>query len=97
MDRQHKPWYRKDRDAWFVTVARTRHNLGPDIKQAMERFYGLMREPKGVKVASKSFAAIADAFLVWLTPNRAEATYGWYQYRLERFCLHYPDLIAHEK
>ncbi len=96
MARQPKPWYRKDRDAWFVTVAGTRHNLGPDKKQAMERFYALMREPKTAKVASTSFAAIADAFLDWLTSNRAQETYGWYQYRLERFCQRYPDLVANE-
>ncbi len=41
--RQPKPWYRKDRDAWFVAVAGTRHNLCPDKKQAMERFDALMR------------------------------------------------------
>ncbi len=96
MARQPKPWYRKDRDAWFVTVAGTRHNLGPHKKQAMERFYALMREPKAAKVASTSFAAIADAFLDWLTSNRAQETYGWYQYRLERFCQRYPDLVANE-
>ena len=27
MPRQPRPWYRKDRDAWFVTIDGTRHNL----------------------------------------------------------------------
>ncbi|MGN6136611.1 MAG: tyrosine-type recombinase/integrase, partial [Aureliella sp.] len=96
MARQPKPWYRADRAAWFVTVAGTRHNLGPNKKKAFERFYALMREPQTAKVASQAFAAVADAFLDWVAANRAAETYGWYQYRLERFCQRYPDLIASE-
>jgi len=94
MARQPKPWYRKDRDAWFVTIDGTRHNLGSVKKQAFDRFYDLMREPKIAKVTSQSFAVIADSFLDWLTKNRATETFGWYQYRLERFCQTYPDLLA---
>lgn len=96
MAREPKPWYRKDRDAWFVTIAGTRHNLGPNKKKALERFYALMREPKAAKVASEAFAAVADAFLEWLAANRSPETYTWYQYRLERFCQRYPDLVASE-
>ena len=96
MARQPKPWYRADRDAWFVTIAGTRHNLGPNKKKALDRFYALMREPQTAKVASEAFAAVADFFLDWLASNRAPETYGWYQYRLERFCQRYPDLIASE-
>lgn len=96
MARQPKPWFRKDRDAWFVTIAGTRHNLGPEKKAAFDRFYALMRAPKTVKVSSQAFAAVADSFLEWTTTNRSPETYEWYRYRLERFCQHWPDLIAAE-
>ncbi len=38
MARQPKPWYRKDRDSWFVTVGGTRHNLGADKKRPLTGF-----------------------------------------------------------
>ncbi len=96
MARQPKPWYRKDRDSWFVTIGGVRHNLGNNKKVAMERYYALMRTPNAAKVASKSFAAIADAFLDWVKPNRSADTFEWYRYRIERFCQRYPDLSADE-
>ncbi len=45
MARRAKPWFRKARGAWFVTVEGVQHNLGADKKEAFERFYQLMREP----------------------------------------------------
>ena len=46
MARSAKPWYRKDRKAWFVTIDGTRHNLGSDRTEAFRQFHTLMREPK---------------------------------------------------
>jgi integrase len=93
MPRHPKPWYRKDRDAWFVTIAGVRHNLGPKKKEAMARFYKLMREPTLKQVSSQSVVAIADAFLDWLKNARSARTYEWYQYRLQWFCQRYKDLL----
>lgn len=96
MARQPKPWFRKDRQAWFVTVHGQRHNLGPDKKAAFERFYTLMRQPAAKKISIDSFVAIADAFLEWTQQHRSPDTYDWYRYRIERFCQRYPDLITSE-
>ena len=41
---------------------------------------------------SMSFVAVADAFLQWLKPHRAEGTFDFYRYRVERFCQRYPNL-----
>lgn len=79
MARQPKPWFRKDRKSWFVTVNGHRHNLGPDKKEAFERFYALMRQPVAKKISSESFAAIADAFLDWTQQHRSGDTYEWYR------------------
>lgn len=92
MARSAKPWYRKDRKAWFVTIDGTRHNLGPDRTEAFRQFHALMREPKTQPVKAQSFVAIADAFLEWLQKNRAADTFEWYRYRIERFCRKYPEL-----
>ncbi len=95
MARRPLPWFREDRQAWFVTIRGARHNLGPDKRAAFERYYELMRQPRtSAPVASTSFAAIADAFLDWVKANQSPETFEWYRYRLERYCRAYPDQIA---
>ncbi len=46
MAREPKPWFRKDRQVCCVTVHGVRHVLGPNRKEAFDRFYSLMREPE---------------------------------------------------
>ena len=43
--RSPKPWYREDRQAWFVTINGDRHNLGSDEKEAKRKFHELMAAP----------------------------------------------------
>jgi integrase len=92
MARTAKPWFRKDRRIWQVTINGVRHNLGSDKTEAFRQFHALMREPKTQPVKAQSFVAVADAFLDWLQKNRASETFEWYRYRIERFCRLYPDL-----
>ncbi len=92
MARRAKPWFRKARGAWFVTVEGVQHNLGADKKEAFERFYQLMREPQRRVVSSQALVAVVDAFLDWVKINRSADTFEWYRYRLQRFCERYPDL-----
>ncbi len=93
MARTPKPWFDKARDCWKVTIASKRHNLGPDKQAAMDEFYRLMTKPVEVqKVDSMSLPAIIDAFLEWNQRHRAEDTYEWYRYRLQRFIDFYPRL-----
>ena len=93
MAREPKPWYRQDRGVWCVTIGGCRHNLGPDKKDAMQRFYALMRCPKPVqKVAAASLPGVVDAFLEWCSRNRSEATYRWYLDRLQDFVSRHPNL-----
>lgn len=91
-----KPWYRPARGVWFVTLDGRQHNLGPDKDEAFDRYKKLLAEPKARAVASDSLAAIIDAFLDWVQRERSPETYGWYQYRLQRFLLKYPNLRAAE-
>jgi len=56
-----------------------------------------MRQPKKRQaVRTDSIPAIADAFLDWTAKHRAEDTYEWYRYRLQRFVEKYPDLRTDE-
>ena len=63
MARRSKPWFRKSRRAWFVTINGAQHNLGPEKTEAFDRFYQLMRQPHERKVPVQSIAALADANL----------------------------------
>ena len=75
MARSAKPRYRKDRNAWLVTIAGVRHNLGPGETEAFRQFHSLTKDPRRKDVKRQSFAAVADAFLDWLQKHRASDTY----------------------
>lgn len=94
-----KPWYRPLRGVWYVTLNGKQHNLGPDRDKAFEQYAKLLASPKQQQqvVASGSLVvAIIDEFLHWVQRNRSAGTYGWFQYRLERFAKKYPDMLAAE-
>ena len=82
MARRPKPWYRKDRKAWFVTIDGVRHNLGPDKSQAQRKFHELMLKPE--TIVRGSVAEVLERFMDWTEKNRPRS-YEWYKKRLERF------------
>jgi hypothetical protein len=96
MARQPRPWYRKDRRAWFVTIDGVRHNLGPEKKAPLEKFHQMMGEPRKRIAPSGSLVQIIDGFLKWCQQHRAADTYEWYRFRLQQFAETYPDLTVRE-
>jgi hypothetical protein len=70
MPRKPKPWWRKDRGAWFVQINRKRYNLGPDKKAATLRYHQLMAEPQKRTLPSSSVVVIIDEFLDWCQRER---------------------------
>ncbi len=95
MARRPRPWYRKDKGVWAVIIDGTRHNLGPNKTHAYELFHKLMSAPRPStkRTPSGSVASILESFLEWVQTHRSSDTYQWYQYRLKRFWLRYPDLL----
>lgn len=91
-----KPWFRKDRGAWFVTIDGHRHNLGPNRTRAMHKFHELKAQTQRRAVSTDLVVAVCDAFLDWCQKHRAPQTYGWYQSRLQRFATRFPDLTVAE-
>jgi site-specific recombinase XerD len=90
MARMPKPWWREDRQAWFVTIRGERHNLGPDKAAADREFHRLMskrpEEPRQEKPSnSLSVADVFEKFLDWCEKNRAERTYLWYREYIQEF------------
>ncbi len=79
MARSPKPWYRRERKAWFVTIDGKRHNLGPDRKAAFKRFHERMARPTKRAPSTQSVAGIFDAFLEWTLKHRAARTCDGYR------------------
>ena len=77
MARTSKPWYRKDRKAWFVTIESERHNLGSDRKLAIQQFHELMRRPGKPAIQPALLVALVDRFLDWVEKHRSHKTYIW--------------------
>ena len=93
MSKRPEPWWREDREAWFVQIDRKRYNLGRNKKKAWQTFHALMANPpKRTVMASDSLSAIIEAFLEWSEHHRSPVTYEWYRCRLKHFFNAYPDL-----
>ena len=95
-----KPFYRKSRKTWYVQISGRQVNLGQDRIDAFRRYYEIMANPPEKRLESVDhgegikLSQLFDFFLEWLQHNRSTATYGWYQYRLQRFADFYPDLTV---
>lgn len=85
MARSPKPWYWKARQAWFVTIAGTRHFLAEDKKEAAAKFHQLMSQPLRQKIRGDSLVSLFDLYLTWAEQHRSEATYDWYKRYLQLF------------
>ncbi|MEM8943915.1 MAG: hypothetical protein AAGD11_01940 [Planctomycetota bacterium] len=96
MPRSPKPWYWKQRKAFYVTIDGKRHCLGKDKDAAFVRFHQLMAEPQQQVIHSGSLIDLFERFLDWTEKHRAPDTYEWYRFRLERFLQKNPDLQVHQ-
>ncbi|HZZ78783.1 MAG TPA: tyrosine-type recombinase/integrase [Gemmataceae bacterium] len=90
MARIPKPWFREDRQAWFVTINGERHNLGADEKEAKRKFHELMASDGETAAPPKSstsltIAEIFEKFLDWCSKHRSIGTYEWSRYRIQMF------------
>lgn len=90
MPRFPKPWFRTERQAWFVQIGRRQINLGPDKAAALAQYHALMSQPKRPHVAADGVLAVIDAFLDWCHKHRQPATYEWYRFRLQLFVRSIP-------
>jgi len=95
MPRPNKPWYRKSRKRWYVKIDGTCHNLGPNKREAMQKFHELMAEPRH-RAPTDSVVAILDAFVAWSYENRAPTTAKSYQLRCQSFADQFGDYRARE-
>src|SRR5262249_13757457 len=93
MGRTPKPWYRRGRDAWFVTLDGRQIRLaeGKDGKKAAaEEFHRLMadREAARARPPGIALAAICDLFVEHLEREKSPLHARTTRDRLRRFVRH---------
>jgi integrase len=88
-----KPWFRSDRNAWFVCFQGKQINLGADKFEAERHFHELLagRQPRVQSPSSPYVYAIIDLFLEWTQAHRVPETYAWYTKHLQAFLDSLPD------
>lgn len=93
MARIPKPWFREDRQAYFVTIGGKRHNLGPDKKEANRLYHELLGRPEELVAAPPpvpagplSVGQVFEKYLEWCQQHRSPRTYEWTQKHIQRFC-----------
>ena len=95
-----KPFFRKSRKTWYVQIDGRQINLGKDRTEAFQRYYEVMANPPEDRLEKATVSdgmpliQLFDRFLDWVKSHRSDATYAWYQYRLQRFSDCYPDLTV---
>ena len=80
-----KPWFRKDRKAWFVQLHGKQVNLGPNRNDALNKYHELMSKPLQQRAEPTAVVTILDQFLDWTSKHRAPRTYRWYLDRCQGF------------
>ncbi len=96
MARRPRPWFRKSRKAWFVTLGGVQHNLGGSKKEAFDQFHRLLARPQSRRVSRHSLAVIIDEFLEFCRLHRSPANFINYRQRLQRFISRWPNLRPDE-
>lgn len=99
MSRPNKPWYRKSRNEWYVTISGKVHRLGPDKDEAFRQFHLLMAEaPKPAPyVPGEAYANhIFQEYLDWLTDNRSPRTRQQALDYLTSFDDRYPQILVRD-
>jgi integrase len=81
--RKPEPFWRAERNCYFVQIGKKQIRLDPDEQTAWRLYHELMAKPPEEQVARNvppsemQAAEVLDLFLGWCRKNRAEATYEW--------------------
>src|SRR5262245_4848262 len=83
-----KPWFRKQKNCWYVQINGRQLSLGPDEKQAWKKFHRLVAD--GIhQPLNLTVETLCDKFLEFSEREHERETYGWYARFLQKFCDQY--------
>lgn len=81
-----KPFYKKNRQTWYVEIDRKQINLGRDREAAFRKYHELMTaREKEAPPASDTVVVVMDQFLEWCLRQREKRTYDSYVQRTQSF------------
>ncbi len=95
-----EPFWRSERNCWFVQIGKRQHRLSPDEAEAWRLYHELMARPPEERPADTATAPptlvveILDAFLDWASRNKAARTYAWYRENIQPFVDRIPATLA---
>lgn len=93
MSKFAEPWFRPSRGVWYVTLQGKQINLGPDRVKAYVEYARLLAEsPVKQSGRPQSIPVLIDVFLDFVKHSRSAGTFGWFQYRLQRFANKFRDM-----
>lgn len=83
MQKFPKPFFRQQRQRWYVQIRGKQINLGPDRDEAFRLYHEMMgngTKPKSSIsiVPGETVVGLIDTFLDWCFKHKAERTYDWY-------------------
>ncbi len=97
-----EPFFRKDRELWYVQIGKRQFNLGRDESEAWKRYHEMMARPP--EVVAELVVGVIEGFLDSYQrrvdrQELAPRTYVWYQQHLQSFAdwLPAPKSLAVDK
>ena len=84
MGRQNKPWYRRSKKCWYVTVNGKMVRLDPDKDESVRLFHEL-KAKKPVLKNDQLLVVVMDELLTWTKKYRRLGTYRFYIEHFQQF------------
>jgi integrase len=95
--RKPEPFWRSERQCWFVQLDKKQHRLSPDETEAWRLYHELLAKPpeerQPVRPSELQTVEILDLFLDWCQKNRAEATYNWHKHFCQKLTAALPSAL----
>lgn len=83
--RQPKPYFRQQKQAWYVQIDGRQFSLGRDEKKAWQRYYELILNRADLDSETVTAAQLIDTFLEWCSKHRSKGTFE----NSRRYCRHF--------
>lgn len=83
--RQPKPYFRQQKQAWYVQIDGRQFSLGRDEKKAWQRYHELILNRADLDSETVTAAQLIDTFLEWCSKHRSKGTFE----NSRRYCRHF--------
>ncbi|WP_339744504.1 tyrosine-type recombinase/integrase [uncultured Rubinisphaera sp.] len=85
MPRRSKPFFRKQTQSWYCSIAGKQISLGKDRDAAYDLFHQLMSQPDKIAGEKCSLYTLSQHYLDWCEKNRSLNTYKLHLHYLKSF------------